>query len=175
MDLDDISNQVAFAAMAEEMLGSNLHGIALGNEPDLYDRPGHMKRPEPYTFDQYMNEWGGVASALATDPRYSNHHMLMGPSTCCQSSNPDWNNREPSCFLHRDPDQLNCVFRTVALAGAGYLQRFANELKVITVQRYPNNNCQIGSVRDPQELFPIYLSHDLISQHAAEYAEFSRK
>ncbi|CEL63639.1 hypothetical protein RSOLAG1IB_10917 [Rhizoctonia solani AG-1 IB] len=154
MDLDDISNQVAFAAMAEEMLGSNLHGIALGNEPDLYDRPGHMKRPEPYTFDQYMNEWGGVASALATDPRYSNHHMLMGPSTCCQSSNPDWNN--------------------LALAGAGYLQRFANELKVITVQRYPNNNCQIGSVRDPQELFPIYLSHDLISQHAAEYAEFSR-
>ncbi|KAG8689717.1 hypothetical protein FRC11_001002 [Ceratobasidium sp. 423] len=154
MDISDTSNQVAFAAMAEEVLGSNLHGIALGNEPDLYDRPGHMKRPEPYTFEQYMDEWGGVASALTTNPGYSNHHMLMGPSTCCQSSNPDWNN--------------------LALAGAGYLQRFANELKIVTVQRYPNNNCQIGSVRNPQDIFPIYLSHDLLSQHAAEYAEFSR-
>ncbi|CAE6436327.1 unnamed protein product [Rhizoctonia solani] len=148
MDISDTSNQVAFAAMAEEMLGSNLHGIALGNEPDLYDRPGHLKRPEPYTFEQYMNEWGGVASALTTNPSYTNHHMLMGPSTCCES---------------------------MALAGAGYLQRFANELKIVTVQRYPNNNCQIGgAVRNPQELFPIYLSHDLLSQHAAEYAEFSR-
>ncbi|KAF8671099.1 Glycosyl hydrolase family 79 C-terminal beta domain [Rhizoctonia solani] len=155
MDLTDTSNQVAFAAMAEEMLGSNLHGIALGNEPDLYERPGHQKRPEPYTFEQYMDEWGSVAGALATNPGYSNHHMLMGPSTCCESSNPRWNN--------------------LALAGAGYLQRFTNELKVVTVQRYPNNNCQIeGAIRDPQQLFPIYLSHDLLSQHAAEYAEFSR-
>ncbi|CAE6422766.1 unnamed protein product [Rhizoctonia solani] len=154
MDISDTSNQVAFAAMAEEILGSNLHGIALGNEPDLYDRPGHMKRPEPYTFDQYMNEWGGVARVLTTDPGYSNHRMLMGPSTCCESSNPDWNN--------------------LALAGAGYLQRFANELKIVTVQRYPDNNCQIGSVRNPQDLFPVYLSHDLLSQHAAGYAEFSR-
>ncbi|KAH7338555.1 hypothetical protein B0J17DRAFT_571082 [Rhizoctonia solani] len=155
MDITDTSNQVAFAAMAEEMLGSNLHGIALGNEPDLYDRPGHLKRPEPYTFEQYMNEWGSVSTALATDPRYSNHHILMGPSTCCESSNPQWNN--------------------MALANAGYLQRFANELKVVTVQRYPDNNCQIGgTVRDPQTLFPDYLSHAQLSQDAAEYAEFSR-
>ncbi|CAE6458702.1 unnamed protein product [Rhizoctonia solani] len=154
MDIIDTSNQVAFAAMAEETLGSNLHGIALGNEPDLYDRPGHMKRPEPYTFEQYMNEWGSVSGALATNPAYTNHHILMGPSTCCAGSNPNWNN--------------------LALANAGYLQRFANELKVVTVQRYPNNNCQIGSVRDPQTLFPDYLSHDQLSQHAAEYTEFSR-
>ncbi|CAE7142978.1 unnamed protein product [Rhizoctonia solani] len=154
MDITDTSNQVAFAAMAEEMLGSNLHGIALGNEPDLYDRPGHMKRPEPYSLEQYMTEWGSVSSALATNPKYSNHQMLMGPSTCCAGSNPEWDN--------------------VALANAGYLQRFSNELKVITVQRYPNNNCQIGSVRDAQTLFPDYLSHQQLSQHAAEYTEFSR-
>ncbi|CUA72793.1 hypothetical protein RSOLAG22IIIB_10292 [Rhizoctonia solani] len=153
MDLSDTSNQVAFAGMAQEILGTNLHGIALGNEPDLYDRPGHMKRPEPYTFDQYMNEWGGVASALTTNPAYTNHHLLMGPSTCCQSSNPEWNN--------------------LALAGAGYLQRFANELKFVTVQRYPDNNCQISGVRNPQDVFPAYLSHELISQLASEYAEFS--
>jgi hypothetical protein len=66
--------------------------MALGNEPDLYDRPGHNKRPEPYTFDQYMNEWGGVATALATNPGYTNKNILMGPSTCCFSSNPDWGN-----------------------------------------------------------------------------------
>ncbi|CAE6458557.1 unnamed protein product [Rhizoctonia solani] len=147
MDISNASNQVAFAAMAQEILGPNLHGIALGNEPDLYDRPGHQKRPEPYTFEQYMNEWGGVANALITNPAYTNHHLLMGPSTCCQS---------------------------MALAGAGYLQRFANELKFITVQRYPDNNCQIGTPRNPQDIFPVYLSHDLLSQQAAEYAEFSR-
>ena len=44
MDIADPSNQVAFAALAEQTLGSNLHGMALGNEPDLYDRPGHGKR-----------------------------------------------------------------------------------------------------------------------------------
>ncbi|KAJ1302401.1 hypothetical protein OPQ81_002719 [Rhizoctonia solani] len=28
-------------------VGLKPHGIVLGNEPDLYDLPGHMKRPEP--------------------------------------------------------------------------------------------------------------------------------
>ncbi|KAF8671179.1 Glycosyl hydrolase family 79 C-terminal beta domain [Rhizoctonia solani] len=155
MDINDLSNQVAFAAMAEEMLGSNLHGIALGNEPDLYERPGHMKRPNPYNFDQYMNEWASVSNALATNPAYTNHQILMGPSTCCAASNPRWNN--------------------LALADAGYLQRFANELKIITVQRYPRNNCQINGVEDPQLLFANYLTHEQISQLADEYAEFSGK
>ncbi|QRV80175.1 glycoside hydrolase family 79 protein [Ceratobasidium sp. AG-Ba] len=152
-NVQDPSNAVAFAALAEQLLGENLHGIALGNEPDLYDRPGHNKRPEPYTFDQYMSEWGGVANALAQNPGYSNKQMLMGPSTCCASSNPDWT--------------------SVQLAEAGYLQRFANELKVVTVQRYPNNNCGTGEIRVPQEIFQNYLSHQLLSQHASEYTEFS--
>ncbi|CAE6456102.1 unnamed protein product [Rhizoctonia solani] len=153
IDINETSNQVAFAAMAEQMLGSNLHGMALGNEPDLYDGDDDTNRPKPYTFEQYMNEWGSVSSALATDPNVYNHNILMGPSTCCESSNPKWSN--------------------LALANAGYLQRFANELKVITVQRYPNNNCKIGSVKDSQTLFPEYLSHDQLSQDAAEYVEFS--
>ncbi|KAF8750472.1 Glycosyl hydrolase family 79 C-terminal beta domain [Rhizoctonia solani] len=153
MDINDLSNQVAFAAMAEEMLGSNLHGIALGNEPDLYERPGHMKRPNPYNFDQYMNEWASVSNALATNPAYTNHQILMGPSTCCAASNPRWNNRMLPCLILK--------------------QRFANELKIITVQRYPRNNCQINGVEDPQLLFANYLTHEQISQLADEYAEFS--
>ncbi|KAB5591972.1 Beta-glucuronidase [Ceratobasidium theobromae] len=154
MDISDPSNQVAFAALAEETLGSNLRGIALGNEPDLYELEGHGKRPAPYSFDQYMNEWGGVANALATNPAYTNRQILMGPSTCCRSSNPEWNNE--------------------ALAAAGYLTRFNNELKIVTVQRYPNNNCGTGQIRIPQEIYANYLSHQLLSQHASEYAEFSR-
>ncbi|CAE6452467.1 unnamed protein product [Rhizoctonia solani] len=154
MDITDTSNQVGFAALAEELLGPNLHGIALGNEPDLYDQPNHMKRPEPYTFEKYMEEWGSVSSALATNPGYTNHHILMGPSTCCESSNPAWS--------------------SLGLANAGYLQRFANEIKIITVQRYPDNNCQLNGVEDPQPLFMNYLSHEQLSQHAAEYIEFSR-
>ncbi|KAG8720319.1 hypothetical protein FRC09_009762 [Ceratobasidium sp. 395] len=153
MNITDASNQANIAALSEQVLGDNLHGIALGNEPDLYELPGHDKRPNPYSFDTYMNEWGNVANALAQNPGYTNKQVLMGPSTCCQSSNPDWSN--------------------VNLANAGYLQRFANELKIVTVQRYPTSNCVGGTVRDPQETFPQFLSHDLLSQQANEYAEFS--
>ncbi|KAG9073407.1 hypothetical protein FS749_015264, partial [Ceratobasidium sp. UAMH 11750] len=152
-NVTDPSNAVSYAALAEQLLGSNLRGIALGNEPDLYDLPGHDKRPNPYTFDQYMNEWGGVANALAANSGYTNKKMLMGPSTCCASSNPDWTN--------------------VQLANAGYLQRFAEELSIITVQRYPTSNCVGGTVRNPQDEFPNYLSHKLLSQYASEYTEFS--
>ncbi|CAE6461756.1 unnamed protein product, partial [Rhizoctonia solani] len=153
MDISDPSNQVLFASLAEQTLGDNLHGIALGNEPDLYELENHNKRPAPYPFETYMNEWGTVANALATNPGYTKRNILMGPSTCCRSSNPEWNNE--------------------ALAGAGYLSRFANELKIVTVQRYPNNNCGTGEIRIPQEIYGNYLSHALLSQHAAEYAAFS--
>ncbi|QRW08975.1 glycoside hydrolase family 79 protein [Ceratobasidium sp. AG-Ba] len=153
MNITDATNQAQIAALAEQTLGDSLHGIALGNEPDLYELPGHNKRPNPYSFDTYMNEWGNVANTLAQSPGYSNKQMLMGPSTCCQSSNPEWSN--------------------VNLANAGYLQRFANELKIVTVQRYPTSNCIGGTVRDPQETFPQFLSHQLLSQQASEYTEFS--
>ncbi|CAE6468101.1 unnamed protein product [Rhizoctonia solani] len=153
MDISDPSNQVLFASLAEQTLGDNLHGIALGNEPDLYELENHGKRPAPYPFDTYMNEWGNVANALASNPGYTKRNILMGPSTCCRSSNPNWNNE--------------------ALAEAGYLSRFANELKIVTVQRYPNNNCGTGEIRIPQEIYGNYLSHALLSQHASEYAAFS--
>ncbi|KAF8671176.1 Glycosyl hydrolase family 79 C-terminal beta domain [Rhizoctonia solani] len=154
MDINDgMANQVQFAVLAEQLLGDSLHGIAVGNEPDLYELENHGKRPAPYPFDQYMTEWGNMANALAANPGYTNKNILMGPSTCCRSSNPNWSNE--------------------GLAGAGYLQRFANELKVVTVQRYPNNNCGTGEIRVPQEIYGNYLSHQLLSQHASEYAEFS--
>ncbi|CUA67084.1 Beta-glucuronidase [Rhizoctonia solani] len=153
MDISDPSNQILFASLAEQTLGDNLHGIALGNEPDLYELENHNKRPAPYPFDTYMNEWGTMANALATNPGYTNRNILMGPSTCCRSSNPNWH-----------PEDL---------LAAGYLTRFANELKIVTVQRYPNNNCGTGEIRVPQEIYGNYLSHALLSQHAAEYAEFS--
>ncbi|KAG8695559.1 hypothetical protein FRC09_009081, partial [Ceratobasidium sp. 395] len=76
-NVQDPSNAVLYAALAEQTLGDSLKGIALGNEPDLYDRPGHNKRPEPYTFEQYMTEWGGVANALAANPGYTNKQILM--------------------------------------------------------------------------------------------------
>ncbi|KAG9082302.1 hypothetical protein FRC06_005131 [Ceratobasidium sp. 370] len=152
-DTTTITPHVEFAPDLQT-LGDNLQGMALGNEPDLYDRPGHNKRPEPYTFDEYMSEWGGIANALAANPGYTNKQMLMGPSTCCASSNSDWTNMQ--------------------LANAGYLERFANELKVVTIQRYPNNNCGTGEIRIPQEIFVNFLSHQLLSQHASEYTEFSR-
>ncbi|KAG9124057.1 hypothetical protein FRC07_013010 [Ceratobasidium sp. 392] len=153
-NVKDPSNAVLYAALAEQTLGDNLKGIALGNEPDLYDRPGHDKRPNPYTFEQYMGEWGSVANALATNPGYTNKQILMGPSTCCRSDDSDWTNDN--------------------LANAGYLQRFANELKIVTIQRYPNNNCGTGEIRIPQEIFQNFLSHDLLTQHASEYIDFSR-
>lgn len=52
MDTADPSNRVAFAALAEQPLGSNLSGVALGGELDLNEHSGQCKRPEQCIFDQ---------------------------------------------------------------------------------------------------------------------------
>lgn len=91
-DIADPTNQIQFAALAEQTFGDRLMGLALGNEPDLYERPGHNSRPSPYGYTEYMAEWGQMATSLATNPGYSNKQMLMGPSTCCVSSDYEWDN-----------------------------------------------------------------------------------
>jgi len=50
--------EVAYAAQA---LGSNLAGIEIGNEPDLY--AGHYF-PSPWTFSDYLALWQSFASAI---------------------------------------------------------------------------------------------------------------
>jgi len=47
----------------------------------------------------------------------------------------------------------------VGLANAGYFDKFADELRVVTVQRYPNNNCGTGIPRTAQDIYGDYLSH----------------
>ncbi|CAE6487374.1 unnamed protein product [Rhizoctonia solani] len=113
-NITDTSNQVAFAAMTEEVLGSNLHDISPGNELDFYDRPGYNKRPSPYTFRQYMDEWGNVPTALATNPAYTNRNILMGPSTCCESSKGERNH----FFVHSLENRLK-VHRHFVFTGVG--------------------------------------------------------
>ena len=64
---------------------------------------------------------------------------FVGPSVCCQTPG----------------------FGLQDVIGAGYLnEQNAPRIGAVTVQHYPENNCQIaGKIYDPQTLFPTYLNH----------------
>lgn len=70
------------AAFAGDRAGGLL-GLELGNEPNLYDYRGD--RPDGYTHDQFVSEWAGYASALATDRRTA-AMRLAGPAYSRMSS-----------------------------------------------------------------------------------------
>ncbi|KAJ8695302.1 hypothetical protein PTI98_007908 [Pleurotus ostreatus] len=78
-DPDNFSNGVALAKDAEEILGSRLDALLLGNEPDLY--AGHGKR-DNYTLDMYIPEIGEMISLMESDGLLKEKH-IGGPTICC--------------------------------------------------------------------------------------------
>jgi len=69
--------EVAYAAKA---LGSNLFGIEIGNEPDLY--AGHYF-PSTWTFADYLTLWQSFAAAILTE---TSGAPLTGPVTAYNSA-----------------------------------------------------------------------------------------
>ncbi|ELU40335.1 hypothetical protein AG1IA_05635 [Rhizoctonia solani AG-1 IA] len=61
-----------------------------------------------------MDEWGNVPTALATNPAYTNRNILMGPSTCCESSKGERNH----FFVHSLENRLK-VHRHFVFTGVG--------------------------------------------------------
>lgn len=84
----------------------------------------------------YVNEFGHVREEINKQVPADN--LILGPSVCCNVEG----------------------FEFGDVLSSGWLEQNINYLAAVTVQHYPNNNCQInGAVRDPQALFPDFLNH----------------
>ncbi|CAE6465695.1 unnamed protein product [Rhizoctonia solani] len=144
---DNETNAVLVAQTAEKILGDRLLGFQLGNEPDLYG--SHGRRNSSYSMENYMNDYQTMINDL-NGASLSNNQILIGPSTCC-----NWN----------ETDIFNL----------GYLTNYAANLKMVAVQKYPNDNCKInGNVHDPQETFASYIGHGSVTGLAAQYVTSSQ-
>ncbi|KZO93818.1 glycoside hydrolase family 79 protein [Calocera viscosa TUFC12733] len=110
---NDTSSYAPLAAAEGSLLPPGTLDLALlGNEPDLYY--DHGERPgSNYTVDDYMGDWAEEIEGMQGDLQYP---ILGGPTICCE-----WD--------------------LSALLSSGYLTTFSTQLKAITLQHYPQNNC----------------------------------
>ncbi|KAF7344500.1 hypothetical protein MSAN_01931900 [Mycena sanguinolenta] len=120
---------------SEAILGDNLIGIQVGNEPDLY--PGRH-RNKTYSPQNYVNEFGELITAMTADPNAPVRNNLIGPSV-----SGTWTPEE--------------VF------DAGFITTYGVNIGAISVEHYPTENCfpvyGISVYHDPQLEFPNYLNH----------------
>lgn len=89
---NDTSNlRLAIAEQGEQILGSNLIGLQVGNEPDLYAAHGH--RPANYSPFDYFGEFDLLVEAMASDTNISNQNLLVGPNIATGAWTPEmvWN------------------------------------------------------------------------------------
>ena len=102
------------AELSEAVLGDNLLGLQLGNEPDLYYT--NSIRNSSYDETDYFNDFGQVVQDYVNDANLPNHNKFLAPSVCCGGvGQAGWT-----------PEQ---VFQT------GFLDEYAKYLSYISVQR----------------------------------------
>ncbi len=98
-----------------------------------------------------MDEFGALVAAMTSDTHDTNRNILIGPSL----ANADW--------------QPNEVWDT------GFVDTYSENLAFLSVERYPTDNCfaqfGVGTPRDPQELFPNYLTHTAGQNLAGQYVD----
>ncbi|KAJ8520351.1 hypothetical protein ONZ45_g2843 [Pleurotus djamor] len=136
---ESTSFDLRIAEYSQAVLGDHLLGLQAGNEPDLYAR--HGKRPETWHIPDYTAELQALIQAIQANPNIPVKNNLIGPSI----ASADWT-----------PEQL---WET------GYIQTFSNDLAILSVEHYPNNNCVAqfggaGGVKVPQDEFHAYLNHN---------------
>lgn len=73
--------------LAQQILGDNLIGLQLGNEPDLYYENG--LRNTTYQPADYNQDFGNVVQQYVNDSDFPNKSMFVGPSICC-GRGPGW-------------------------------------------------------------------------------------
>ena len=121
---NDTSNpRLEIAEISQAVLGKNLIGLQLGNEPDLYGQNGI--RPGGYTPAEYNSDWGLVLSDYINDAAITNKTMFVAPSVCC-GGGAGWT-----------PEQ---VFDT------GFLTTYATNLAYISVQQYVPKICNSDAI-----------------------------
>ncbi|KAJ7749319.1 glycoside hydrolase family 79 protein [Mycena maculata] len=124
---------------SEAILGDNLIGVQVGNEPDLYS--AHKHRNKTYGPADYTAEVGLLIEAFAADPNIPVKNKLIGPSV-----SGTWT-----------PEQ---VF------DAGFITNYTDSLGAISVEHYPTDNCfavyGFGVFNDPQVEFVRFLNHSFV-------------
>ena len=156
--MNDTSNlRLAIAEYGETILGNNLLGLQVGNEPDLYGRDQFGGRPTTYSPQNYFTDFGLVMTGINDDANIPVKSNIVGPSTTGDVWSPE------------------DIFNT------GYLTAYGSNLGFISVEkyvfcflppnylltresRYPDDNCFAifgGSSQPkyPQTEFPNYLKH----------------
>ncbi|TDL22798.1 hypothetical protein BD410DRAFT_860283 [Rickenella mellea] len=131
------------AEIAQKVLGKNLIGMQLGNEPDLYS--GNGIRTNAYQPSDFTADFGTFLQDYKNDSGVPNTNIFVAPSVCCGGSGNGWT-----------PEQ---VFDT------GFLTDYGSNLAYISVEHYPANNCnESGQVVDPNFVMSsIYLNHGAVS------------
>ncbi|KAH9834480.1 glycoside hydrolase family 79 protein [Rhodofomes roseus] len=140
LPLNDTSNlRLAIAEYGESILGGNLLGLQVGNEPDLYAR--HGLRQSTYGPNDYFGEFAQVVQAMQADSNVKVNNNLIAPSVATGDWTPEdvWN--------------------------TGFIDTYEASLSALAVEHYPDDNCAaiygsaFGQLRDPQTVFPDYLNH----------------
>ncbi|KAG6850008.1 hypothetical protein C0991_010843, partial [Blastosporella zonata] len=115
----------------------------------------HGHRTEPYDVTEYSDEFASLVQAIQDNPKVPVKNMLIGPSLASGPWLPD------------------------RLWPTGYLDRFKDVLKIISMEHYPTNNCfarfGVGSPVDPQSMFPKFLDHNAGINLIAQYLDTSAR
>ncbi|KAJ7104505.1 glycoside hydrolase family 79 protein [Mycena belliarum] len=120
----------------EAILGDNLLGVQVGNEPDLYAAHGH--RNSSYNPQVYADEFGELIAALTADSKVPVSNNLIGPS-------------------------VSGTWTPEMVWNTGFISEYTNNLAALSVEHYPTDNCfptyGIGTYHDPQIEFANFLNH----------------
>ncbi|OCH90122.1 hypothetical protein OBBRIDRAFT_793583 [Obba rivulosa] len=141
--------RLQIAEYGEGILGDNILGFQLGNEPDLY--VAHDHRPPGWNETNYFNEFGLVIDAIGEDSSIPVKNNLIAPSVSGTWSPEDvWN--------------------------TGFIPAYQSSLGALAVEHYPDDNCAaafpnagFGPPKDPQNVFPEYLNHGAGQSIVAPY------
>ncbi|WVF70633.1 hypothetical protein IAT40_005426 [Kwoniella sp. CBS 6097] len=146
-DVESPTGNVPIAATwAQEILGENLLGLSVGNEPDLY--VDHNKRQAGWGLSNYVTEYDNMKQSILSDGQLTNQAAFLGPSTCC--------------------DVVG--FELDDVINAGWLTQNVDNLAAVTVQHYPTNNCKInGNVINAQDIFANFLNHSSAVAQVSPY------
>lgn len=116
--------------VAENIKASQLLGLEMGNEPDLFSRDG--SRPSSYTSADNAKDFLAYLTALRKEPA-SKSYAAIGPATCCAWRNP----RDLGVFID----------------GVG-----SANLRWVTVHDYSTTTCGNRTVTVAQLLSPELMS-----------------
>ncbi|RPD77290.1 hypothetical protein L226DRAFT_505448 [Lentinus tigrinus ALCF2SS1-7] len=131
--------RLQIAEAADSILGDNVLGYQVGNEPDLY--ASHERRPADYDPQDYFDEFGIMVNGIHDDKKITRTGNLVAPS-------------------------LQGTWSPEDLWSTGYLDAYGSSINILAMEHYPDQNCAaefpdggFGPIKNPQDVFPNYLTH----------------